>query len=51
MRYERLSRSDYTKIMAGYIQFSPEQLEEEIKADSEIGRKLKKVEDILEKYY
>lgn len=52
MKYERLSIDDKnkTKIMAGYAEFTIDQLEEEIKADSEIGRKLKSVEDELKKY-
>jgi hypothetical protein len=51
-KFEKLSRDDEkkTKIMAGHTQFTIEQLEEEIKADSEVGRKLKSVEKELEKY-
>lgn len=39
-----------TKICAGHSQYTPNQLENEIKADSEIGRKLKQIEAELEKY-
>ena len=51
-RFEKLSRDDEkkTKIMAGHIQFTIEQMEEEIKADSEIGKKLKSIEKELDKY-
>lgn len=51
-RFEKLSRSteEDTKIMAGHVQFTIKQLEDEIKVDSEIGRKLKSVEKELEKY-
>lgn len=52
MKYKKLSRSEEkdTKIMAGQTIFTIEQLEDEIKADSEIGRKLKSIEKELEKY-
>ena len=51
-RYEKLSRDEpeNTIIYAGHTQFSVKQLENEIKADSEIGRKLKSIENELEKY-
>lgn len=51
-KFEKLSRDDEKKtiIMAGHAQFTIEQLEEEIKADSEVGRKLKSIEKELEKY-
>lgn len=51
-KFEKLSRDNEnnTKIMAGHVQFTIEQLEEEIKADSEVGRKLKSIEKELEKY-
>lgn len=51
-KFEKLSRDseDNTKIMAGHVQFTVKQLENEIKADSEIGRKLKRIEAELEKY-
>ncbi len=51
-RFEKLSRSteEDTKIMAGHVQFTIKQLEDEIRVDSEIGRKLKSVEKELEKY-
>lgn len=50
--FEKLTRDkpDNTKIMAGHSTFTVEQLEEEIKMDSEIGRKLKSIEKELEKY-
>lgn len=52
MKYEKLTadKEENTKILAGHISFSVKQLEEEISADSEIGRKLKSVEKELEKY-
>lgn len=40
-----------TKICAGHTQFTVQQLENEIKAGSEIGIKLKSVEKILEENY
>jgi putative AlgH/UPF0301 family transcriptional regulator len=51
-KFEKLSRDDEKKtmIMAGHAQFTIEQLEEEINANSEVGRKLKSVEKELEKY-
>lgn len=51
-KFEKLSRDkeDNTRIMAGHTIFTIEQLENEIKADSEIGRKLKSIEKELEKY-
>lgn len=51
-KFEKLSRDDEknTMIMAGHTQFTIEQLEEEIKADSEVGRKLKSIEKELERY-
>lgn len=50
-RFAKLSRDeeDNTKIMAGQTIFTIKQLEDEIKADSEIGRKLKSVEKELDK--
>ena len=53
MKYEKLSRStkEDTKIMAGQTVFTVKQLEDEMVDDkSEIGRKLKSIEHILEKY-
>lgn len=52
VRYERLSRDkpESTIIMAGHTKMTVAQLEEEIKTDSEIGRKLKSIEKELEKY-
>ena len=51
-KFEKLSRDspETTKIMAGHTIFTIEQLENEIKVDSEIGRKLKSIEQELEKY-
>jgi len=52
-RYERLTRDDEsnTRIMAGHSQLSIKQLEDEqIDPNSEIGRKLKTIEDKLEMY-
>lgn len=52
-KFEKLSRDepDKTIIMAGHVQMTIAQLENEIKADSEIGRKLKTVEKILDEKY
>lgn len=52
MKYEKLSRDkvEDTKIMAGHAQFTIKQLENEIKSDSPIGRKLKSIEKELEQY-
>lgn len=53
MKYEKLSRDslESTKIMGGHVQFSIEQLENEMKDDnSEVGRKLRSVEKELEDY-
>lgn len=53
MKYEKLSRStkEDTKIMAGQTQFTVEQLDNEMIDDkSEIGKKLKSIEKILETY-
>lgn len=51
-KFEKLSRDseDTTRIMAGHTIFTVKQLEDEIKADSEIGRKLKSIEKELENY-
>ncbi len=52
-KFEKLSRStkEDTKIMAGQTVFTVKQLEDEMVDDkSEIGRKLKSIEHILEKY-
>ena len=51
-KFEKLSRDeeDKTKIMAGHTVFTVKQLEDEIKSDSEIGRKLKSIEQELDKY-
>ena len=52
MEFAKLTRDneDKTIMMAGHTQFTINQLEDEINADSEIGRKLKSVEKELEKY-
>lgn len=53
MEYKKLSRDEEknTKIMGGHVQFSIEQLENEMKDDnSEVGRKLRSVEKELEDY-
>ncbi len=51
-KFEKLSRDkeEKTVIMAGHTKMTIEQMEEEIKADSEIGKKLKSIEKELEKY-
>lgn len=51
-KFEKLSRDteEKTMIMAGHTKMSISQLEEEIKADSEIGKKLKSIEKELDKY-
>lgn len=51
-KFVKLSRDDEDKtiIMAGQHQFTIKQLEDEIKADSEIGRRLKSIEKELDKY-
>lgn len=51
-KYEKLSRDDVnsTKIMAGQHIFTIPELEQEMKVDSEVGKKLKSIEDELAKY-
>lgn len=51
-KFEKLSRDkeEKTKIMAGHTTLTIHQMEEEIKADSEIGKKLKSIEKELDKY-
>lgn len=51
-KFEKLSRDEEnkTRIMAGHAEFTIKQLEDEINANSEVGRKLKSVEKELEKY-
>lgn len=51
-KFVKLSRDEKekTKIMAGHTIFTVDELEYEIKADSEIGRKLKSIEKELDKY-
>ncbi len=51
-KFEKLSRDDAnnTKIMAGQHIFTISELEQEIKVDSEIGKKLKSIEDQLKDY-
>ncbi len=52
IKFEKLSRDkeENTIIMAGHTKMTIAQLEDEIKADSEIGRKLKSIEKELLKY-
>lgn len=52
-KFEKLSRDEQgkTKIMAGHQSFTIEQLENEIKMDSDIGRKLKSIEKELEERF
>lgn len=53
VEYKKLSRDDIDKtmIMAGQTQFAVKQLDDEMLDDkSEIGRKLRSIEHILEKY-
>lgn len=53
MKYKQLTLTEDeadTMIMAGHTKMTVKQMEDEIKADSEIGRKLKSVEEELEKY-
>jgi len=52
-RFEKLSRDETknTKIMAGQTSFTIEQSENEMSDDnSDIGRKLKSIEHILDQY-
>lgn len=51
-KFEKLSldKEESTIIMAGQNKFTVKQLEDEINADSEIGRKFKSVEKELLKY-
>jgi hypothetical protein len=52
-RYEKLSRDvpENTKIMAGQAVFTVKQLDDEMIDDnSEVGRKLRSIEKILETY-
>jgi len=51
-KFEKLSLDDTnnTRIMAGYATFSIQQLENEIDSNSEIGKKLKSVEKLLDNY-
>lgn len=53
MEFKKLTRDDKDKtiICAGHSAYTPEQLENEAKAGSEIGKKLKSVEKILEENY
>jgi len=53
MEYKKLSRDEEknTKIHAGHVSFTVEQLEKEMIDDkSEVGRKLKSIEKDLENY-
>lgn len=49
-KFEKLSRDDEkrTRIIAGNAEFTIEQLEKEIKSNSELGKKLKSVENQLD---
>jgi hypothetical protein len=51
-RFEKLTRDNVedTRIMAGHSSFTVQQLENEIDANTEIGKKLKTIEKELEKY-
>lgn len=51
-RFEKLTRDapESTLIMAGHSTFTIEQLENEIDANTEVGKKLKSIEKQLEKY-
>ena len=51
-KFEKMSRDSEsnTIIMAGHAKFTIQELEEEIKANSEVGRKLKSIEKELDKY-
>lgn len=51
-KFEKLSRDkeENTVIMAGQVKMTISQLEDEINANSEIGRKLRQIEHELEKY-
>lgn len=51
-KFEKLSRDSEknTIIMAGHAQFTIKELEDEINANSEVGRKLKSIEKELDKY-
>ncbi len=52
VKYEKLSRDkeEKTVIMAGHVPLTVEQLENEMKSTSDMGRKLKEIEKKLEKY-
>lgn len=53
MKYKKLSRSteDDTVIMGGHTQFTVEQLETEVKMNSDLGKKIKQVDKDLEERY
>lgn len=53
MVFEKLSRDKEknTRIMAGQDSFTVEQLENEQKMGSDIGMKMKRIENILEERY
>lgn len=53
VEYNKLTRDDpsKTRIRAGHSSFTVEQMEEEIDMDTEIGKKLKTVEKILDEKY
>lgn len=52
IKYDSLSldTEENTKIYAGHGTYTVKQLQQEIDSNSEIGKKLKKVESELEKY-
>lgn len=52
-KFEKLTRDNIenTKICAGATSLSVEQMEEEIDMNTEIGRKLKSIEKILDEQY
>lgn len=52
MEYKKLTldKPEKTKIMCGHVTLTVKQLEDEIDANSEIGKKLKQYESELEKY-
>lgn len=53
MKFKKLTidEQDKTVIMAGHTTFSISQLEKEMETGSEIGKKLKGIEKILEENY
>jgi hypothetical protein len=53
IKYEKLSRDkeENTEIMGGHTKLTVAQLEKEMQSDSEIGKKLRDMEKILEENY